>query len=453
MKRAAPPSGRARGGLRKFAEDVTDTFATRLITIGFGLFTGIITARVLGPENRGLFSLVALFPASIVTLAKLGQGVASVYFIRREKQDVSQVASNVLFIALGVGAVLIAVAFLSRDFLLTTFLRGAPPWSLTLVLPLIPILLVESAMYGVLQSTDRFRVYNVRLIAESILTLGGMVLVLVVLDAGLAGALGVAVGVRLVMVIWVLRTIHVGTPLRARFDVALLRRMIRYGLKSHVQTIASHFHFKADIYLIAYFTSPAEVAFYAIAARLAEHIMHVPQSLGMVLFPRLAGSDVERAHALTATACRQTVVVTGLSGLTLALVGRVLITTWYGQAYASAAAPLVYICGGIVMMSLYVLLSRNFTSRNKQTVNIFAAYVALIGNLLLNVILIPRYGITGAAISTAASYSTAALLLLVVFLRESGLGLGDVLVLKRTDLALWKRVLVDVWAGLRPVRA
>jgi O-antigen/teichoic acid export membrane protein len=255
------------------------------------------------------------------------------------------------------------------------------------------------------------------------------------------------------MVLWVLRTIHVGTPLRARFDVALLRRMVRYGMKSHIQTIAAHFHFKADIYLIAYFTAPTEVAFYTIAARLAEHIMLVPQSLGLVLFPRLAGSDVDRAHALTASACRQTIVMTGGSALVLATLGRWLITTWYGEAYEPAATPLAYICTGIVMMSLYVLLSRNFTSRNKQAVNIFAAYVALLGNISLNLVLIPRYGITGAAISTAISYSTASLLLLVVFLRDSGLGLREVLLVKRTDIVRWRRVLVDLWAGLRPARA
>ena len=440
-------------GLRKLADDATGTFGTRLITMGFGLFTGIITARMLGPENRGIFTLVALFPASIVTLSKFGQGIASVYFIRKAREDVSQVASNVLIIALGVGAVLIGVALSLRGVLLDSVLRGVPAWSLVVVLPLIPILLTESYMYGVLQSTDRFRVYNFRLIAEAVLTLTGMAVCLMILDLGLAGALGVAVVVRIVMASWVVWTIHRGTPLRLHFDVALFRRMIRYGLKSHVQIIASHFHFKAAMYLVAYFTNPAQVAFYAIASRLAEHILYVPQSLGLALFPRLAGSDEQRAHTMTATACRQTLVVTVALALALSTLGRFLITAWYGEAYASAAIPLVYASAGVVMMSLYVLLSRNFTSRNKQSVNILAAYVALVGNLALNVFLIPSHGIAGAAIATAVSYSTAAIILLVFFLRDSGLALHDVLILKRSDVAMWRRLAAEVWAEVRPARA
>ena len=105
------------------------------------------------------------------------------------------------------------------------------------------------------------------------------------------------------------------------------------------------------------------------------------------------------------------------------------------------------------MMSLYVLLSRNFTSRAKQSVNIFAAYVALAGNLALNWYLIPKIGIVGAAIGTASAYTTAALILLVFFLRDSGLPWHEVLILKRKDLEMWRRLLDEVLASRRTASA
>jgi O-antigen/teichoic acid export membrane protein len=429
------------GGLQRLASDVTGTLGTRVLTMAFGLFTGIITARVLGPENRGIFTLAALFPASLVTLSKFGQGVASIYFIRKKEEDVSQVASNVLWIALITGAALVATALLLRDTLLTTVLKGVPLYALVAVLPLAPILLVESYLYGVLQATDRFKIYNIRLIAEAVLTVSGMAIALLVLDLGLPGAFGVAVGVRLFMVIWVVGTIHRGSPLRLSFDFALARRMFSYGLKSHVQIIASHFHFKAAMYLVAFYLNPAQVAFYSIASRLAEHILWLPQSLGLALFPRLAGADEQRAHEMTAMAVRQALLLTAIAALGLALVGEFLITLWYGEEYAQAGAPLPYIAGGIVMMAMYVLLSRNFTSRNKQSVNIVAAYIALVGNLGLNVLLIPRYGIEGAAMATAVSYTTSSLLLFVFFLRDSGLPWYRVLIVQREDLATWQRLI------------
>jgi O-antigen/teichoic acid export membrane protein len=440
-------------GARKLAADVSGTFGTRLITMGFGLVTGIVTARALGPENRGIFGLVCMFPASLVTLTKLGQGISSVYFIRREKEDVRAVASNLVVIALLTAVVLLVATYLLRFVLLESILRGVPLWALLTTLPLLPTLLLESHLYGVLQATDRFRVYNTRLLAESVITMTGMILALVVFQAGLAGALGVAVGVRLCMTLWVVWTIHRESPLSLHFDLPLFRRMIRYGLKSHVQTIAAHFHFKADIYLVAYFLAPAEVAFYSIAARLAEHLLWFPQALGMALFPRLAGSDVADAHRLTASAVRQTLVASAVPAALLAVGAPFLITTWYGPEYAPTVEPLRWVCLGIVMMSLYVLLTRNFTSRNRQGVNIFAAYLALGGNLILNLFMIPRYGIVGAAISSACSYTAATLVLLVWFVRESGLPASDVLVLKRSDVVTWKRLASALWSDARPAKA
>jgi O-antigen/teichoic acid export membrane protein len=358
-----------------------------------------------------------------------------------------------VLIALLTAVVLLVVTYLLRFALLESILRGVPLWALLTTLPLLPTLLLESHLYGVLQATDRFRVYNTRLLAESVITMTGMILALVVFQAGLAGALGVAVGVRVCMTLWVVWTIHRESPLSLHFDLPLFRRMIRYGLKSHVQTIASHFHFKADIYLVAYFLAPAEVAFYSIAARLAEHLLWFPQALGMALFPRLAGSDVADAHRLTASAVRQTLVACAVPATLLAVGAPFLITTWYGPAYAPTVEPLRWVCLGIVMMSLYVLLTRNFTSRNRQGVNIFAAYLALGGNLALNLFMIPRYGIVGAAISSACSYTAATLVLLVWFVRESGLSTSDVLVLKRSDVATWKRLASALWSDARPAKA
>jgi O-antigen/teichoic acid export membrane protein len=437
----------------KLAVDIGGTFGTRLVTMVFGLVTGIITARMLGPENRGIFALVAMFPATLVTLTKFGQGISAVYFIRREKEDASAVASNLVLIALLTTIGLVVFTLALHDLLLRTILRGVPLWALLAVLPLLPTLLLESHLYGILQATDRFRVYNARLLAESIITMVGMAIALIVMDLGLSGALAVAVGVRVCMTLWVLATIHRESRIRLHFDRPLFGRMWRYGLKSHAQTIASHFHFKADVYMVAYFLAPAEVAFYSIAARLAEHLLWFPQAVGMALFPRLAGSDPAGAHRMTAAAARQTLVVSVVPAVALAASGKWLITLWYGADYEPAGAPLRWVCVGIVMMSLYVLLSRNFTSRNRQGINVFSAYLALGGNLLLNFFLIPRYGIVGAAMATACSYSAATLLLLGFFLRESGLSLADVLLVRRTDLAVWRALAGSAWARVRSARA
>jgi O-antigen/teichoic acid export membrane protein len=405
----------------RLIEDFGGTLATTFAKMGFGVIIGVITARTLGPASRGIFSLVSTFPASLTTLTKFGQAQAVIYFIRREKVDASTVASTAVWFGLGTGAILVVGVLLLHDWILSTVLRGVPLWALVTILPMIPILLMESYLYGVLQATDRFRIYNTRLLGESVIALVLMAVVLVGLKLGLPGALGVSIVLNTVMLLWVFWTIHKDTPLRFTFDRDLFRRMFRYGMKSHMQIIASHFNFKAGVYLCSYYLTPSEVAFYSIGAKFAEQMMSLPQSLGLAMFPRLAGVTEERVHAMTAAACRQTLMVTVTSAVVLTLSGRFAIVTLYGIAYEPAAVPLIWISWGIVMMSMYVLLSRDFTARDRQVINVIAAYIALLGNIGLNVWLIPRYGIRGAAMGTAISYAVAAGLLYIFFLRESGL--------------------------------
>jgi len=111
----------------------------------------------------------------------------------------------------------------------------------------------------------------------------------------------------------------------------------------------------------------------------------------------------------------------------------------YGTAYVDAIRPMLLMLPGIIMVSLYLLLTRNFTSRNRQQVNIVAAASALAINVGLNWVLIPRFGISGAAVSTAVSYSIAALILLVMFVRESGYTVAQTVLVGRAEIGEYLR--------------
>jgi O-antigen/teichoic acid export membrane protein len=122
---------------------------------------------------------------------------------------------------------------------------------------------------------------------------------------------------------------------------------------------------------------------------------------------------------------------------------------FYGNRYAPAIPPMFMMLPGIIMISLYQILSRNFTSRNRQQVNIVAAGVALAVNATSNLILIPRFGIVGAALSTAISYSLAAGILLTVFVRESGRSVRHTVMVGAADLARYPQLLMATSAHFR----
>jgi O-antigen/teichoic acid export membrane protein len=421
---------------RRLAHDALETAATEVAVLVIGLATGVVTARMLGPTHRGVFSLFGVFPTTLAVLVKLGVAQSNVYFLRRERASPGAVLANSLALALAVGAATVGLVLLFQERILSTVLRGAEPIHLLVLLPLVPTTVLQSYLFAILQGQGLFRVFNRRSLGQAVATLLGMALVLGPLGLGLLGAMVVSVVLQVGVTAWVLVEILRNIPLRTvRPDRALLGRTLRFGLKSHAQALAAHLHARVDLYMLAYFLSPAEVAFYAIATKLAELLFLVPQSLGVALYPRLAGHDPRAADALTARACRVVASVVLPAAMALMLGGPWLLTFFYGSAYAGATQPLRLLVPATCSMSLYFLLSRNFTSRNRQEVNLLAAGVALGGNVALNAVLIPRLGVTGAAASSLLSYGLAATILTVAFLRNSRLRLRDMLLPRPADFS------------------
>jgi len=128
-----------------------------------------------------------------------------------------------------------------------------------------------------------------------------------------------------------------------------------------------------DIYLVALFLSPRDVAFYSIATSVAELSWYIPNSVGVVLFPKLSNEPEERVHTLTAEVCRHSFLITLLATVLFVSVGTVGIPLLYGADYSPAVVPLIALGPGVVAMSLYKVLTRNFSSRNRQQVSILIA--------------------------------------------------------------------------------
>ena len=419
---------------RHFAHDALQVLSGQGAMMAFGLVNGIITARWLGPTARGQFQLLTLLPIMLSNFVKLGIPQASVYYMRRKNASASDVASNSMWIAIVMGTAAVVVCWWGREWLLTRFLKRTPPELLLPSLILIPFVLLQFYLLGVAQAQERFREYNIRQIVPNLLSLIGLVITLILLHMGLVGAVLVQVVIQVFMTVWMVVRVHREAPLHLRWNPKLARGMLGFGGKSYVQTLAATLHLRIDQYICAFFLAPAEVGLYAIAVNVATLLLKIPEATGTVMFPRLAGSEERAAHAATTRVCRYTLFILLVGVIGFAIAGPILIPLVYGADYRGAVRPLLILLPGVLLMALYQLLTRNFTSRGKQQVNILAAVVALTLNVGLNIVLIPRFGIAGAALANGLSYGTAALTLLIAFVRDSGHTVAETLIVRPSEI-------------------
>jgi len=419
---------------RHFAQDALQVLSGQGAMMAFGLLNGIITARWLGPTARGQFQLLTLLPIMLSNFVKLGIPQASVYYMRRKNVPASDVASNSLWFALTMGSALAIVCWFGRDWLLANVLKQAPESLVAPTLILVPCVLLQFYFLGVAQAQERFKEYNVRQIVPNLLSLVGMFVVLVVLGKGLVAAVLTQTAIVIFMSIWLTIRVHREAPLTMHVNGGLLKDMLGFGAKSYVQTLAATLHLRIDQFVLSYVRSPTEVGYYGVGVTIVGLLLKISEATGTVVFPRLAASDRREAQLATARVVRHTLFLTGLGVIGLGIAGPIAIRVLYGTRFEPAIIPMLILLPGALMMSLYQLLTRSFTSDAKQEINILAAVVALILNVVLNFLLDPRFGAAGAAMSNGISYGTAALILLVAFVRESGLSVRETLWIRRSDV-------------------
>ena len=431
---------------RRMSHDAIDVFSARTAVALLGMVTGIILARTLGPNDRGLLALVLLLPSTLLTFSKFGITQANVYCVQREGALVEKIAANSLALSVGFGLGMGAIAWLFRDLLLSTVMRGVPLWALMLALWRLPLLLIDNFFCGVLQAVNNFSVYNRRTVLGALLVLVLAAVVQVVWGLRLQGAVLIYSVVTTLVVCSLLLSTRRLIPFGLRPNRALLARQLRFGVKSYTQILTMHLLFRIDVYMVAYFLNPAQTAFYSLALHFTEMILEIPQAVGWVIYPRLASLPKEEVHRLTAQACRRTVLLTVSCGVVVAVVAPFLVPLWYGKAFAPAAKPLALAVPGMVMMSVFTIITRDFTSRNNQAVNIRAGTAALLSNIILNVFMIPALGIGGAALATSISYSLAAVMVMISYRREAGIALSEVLIPNLEDARF---VWTAAWQAMR----
>lgn len=420
--------------------DTLGILGTRVIWSVMGLVSGVVLARWLGPHDRGVLALVLLLPSTVLTLVKLGVSQATVFFINRKEATVDQVASNSVILALLLGLVSSVFVWVTRDNLLHKVLNDVPDWALLLALVRIPLLLLDNYLYSVLQATGQFGLYNRRLLQSEGIRLLLVAIFVMGLNMGLAAAVATYTFIGLVNIVWLMLNMRETIHFSLAFDAPLLRRMLSFGIRSYVQVVTAHLLLRIDVYMVQAFLGPSQTAFYALALHFTELVLEVPQAIGLVLYPKLAALPEEQMHRLTAQSCRRTLMVTVPAAAALALVGPWIITLWYGKAYAQAGAPLPWAAVGVAAMSIFVIITRDFTARQKQRVNTVSGLLALASNVALNIVLIPTWGIVGASFATAVAYSGACVILIYFFLRESGLRSVDVIVPTRDDIAYFSGI-------------
>lgn len=429
----------------QLVRNIASTLVTRVAVMLVALLSSVLLARVLGPEGRGVFALILLLPSLATSLGLLGFEQANAVYAGLEPRGRRSLVWQSATVAAGVGGALAAVAI--AYFLLGApgfaALAAAPPALVVLLLATIPARLAVEYWGAILRGMNRIQILNMVEIGGKLAPFLGVVILVWALDLGVAGAAwsdaSACVGAAVVLGL-LLRA--AGAWGRPTWDSRLWWRVATFALPVHAGTIAAYLNYRVDEFIVAAFLPVEALGLYAIAVGLAERIWIIPGSVATVLLPHLTNRPAGDAH-VSAVICRHVAMWTGAACVVVGVVADPVITLLFSTSFAGAVQPLRWLLPGIFTLSIGKVLVAELLAREKPRYTVWASGAAVVANIAGNLLLVPRMGISGAAIASSLSYSILSGILTVCYLRVTGLSWA-VLVPGARDLfvyaALWRQI-------------
>jgi O-antigen/teichoic acid export membrane protein len=427
-------------------KDSVFTFISRVVMVALGAINSVMLARFLGPAGQGVFVVAATLITMLSAIGGLGIGNANIYFIGQKRYETRILFWNSVLGSIVVGGFLIGIAYAVYEIIPSVF-QGVSKSLILLYAISLPLLLGWGHISSFLVGFQRFQASNIINICIGLLTSAAYliflssiptvqaVIIISIIMSGLSVVLSTA------YIIWKIDP----AVLKPAFSIKILSESIIFGIKGHLGSVIQLMNYRLDRLFVNWFIGPSGVGFYSVAVILAESLWYLSSSIAFVLFPKISASnDVVSSAQVTAKSCRISFLFAFALSIALILIGPWLIPLIFGEAFIQSVPALNFLIPGVVVFTLTNVITSYIIGRGFPFYNTLIALVSFAVMVPLDLLLIPIWGITGAAIAGSVSYILATATALYYYKKialhdslsvkqEITVSLTDILIIKNRD--------------------
>ena len=408
-------------------------FVANVLILFCGVITSLLSAWALGPAGRGDLLVVMLWPPVCALLVTFGLDQAHRYWVARDPECVSTLFSNAILFAAVVGPVTLAVSELVIPHIVGDR-SPATMWLVRIYLVNIPAALIQFLMIGLLEGARRFgwagaarlMFFVVQAVGYLLLWMNGrltvesasMILILAQFSSMFLSLFGV---VRALKPRW--------QPSWSKW-----REALGYGVRDYPGIVADFTTLRLDQLLLGGMAPSAAIGLYFVAVRLSEITAVLASSVADALMPEVAASQGGRAERLLGRSLRLTLYTHLVVLIPLWVAAPFVLRYVYGESFLAATATLrILLLASVVLSASSIMISglRGFGYPGLSTIGRLVSAVVTVIALL---VLLPRWGIVGAAVASLLGYSVTMLIALFWLIRKRELGVWGYLRPRREDI-------------------
>jgi O-antigen/teichoic acid export membrane protein len=375
---------------------------TNGLMLGMQVLAGIATARALKADGRGELGALLLWPQLAGYAFAFSMPAALLYYANKEPENRNAIVSCALTLSVAGGLLALCAGVLGMPALLHT----ATPETVSfarLMMGFAPLATAGTVLIAALQLEGQFRLYNRLRYLPVAATLAGLVLLLVAgrmspRTAALAYLLpGIPVFVSLAVWLWRhFRLSLLGTA-------AVAPRLLQYGARAYGGEAAGYLVTTLDKVLLVNLLSPAHFGIYMVVFNLSRLLTTFSSAVAPVLLPRSAGKSAGEVIGMTSRALRSTLPILVLGALAFFAAGSLVLRFWYGAEFAAGYVALCLLVLDAAISGVAYIAMQPFFALNRPgvitVIQVLSLPVMVVGFLVL----VPRFGLNGAAAAVLAA--------------------------------------------------
>jgi O-antigen/teichoic acid export membrane protein len=408
------------------------------------LLTGPILAQALGVSGRGAVAAATAPLGLAIALTTFGIPEAVTYAVAHNPRLVRVAARNgfgliVLAGLLSTGALLAARPLLSGGDLSIERLLAISAIS---VLPTVLL----GVMRGIASGMQRWSQVSLEKVLASVLRL--LVLIPLWLTHNLtpfAATVVLATMPAMGALAYIALPRHLPPREPDEQGVVSSRSIMRYGSQLWIGTVATVLIARADQTLMTPLSNASELGIYVVAVNLSELPLVIHRSVRDVTFV----TDARRsANANLTAAARITTLVSALAALALGTSMLWWLPLLFGKDFSASLPVAAILLLAVVISTPGSIAGTGLSARGKPGLRSMVLVAVCVLNVSLLVLLLPRWGAMGAAITTLVSLSTQTFLKQFFMRRHFGIRLRDFYGLRRSDIEILRRYVKRVRAAV-----
>jgi O-antigen/teichoic acid export membrane protein len=178
---------------------------------------------------------------------------------------------------------------------------------------------------------------------------------------------------------------------------------------------------------------------------LGERLSIFAVSFSSVLYPKISSTNSEAdRNRITSIVSRNVFLITIIMAVVAFVLSDFIVNLIFSKDYTESPLLLRIMLPGFALLAVEKVLSNDIAGRGRPDLNMWLSVYNVIFNVILNLFMVPKYGVIGAAISTTITYLFSFLLKIGIFKRLTGENYLNFLLIKKSDFLVYKSLLQKI---------